>query len=159
MSSIAGSSGFAEKKSQMTKHVLISSFLTRSGLKVLQNSPWRCATQWIQRSKRPSHPCVFQTICENNWYSGFCNVLIINSILDCNCKLSSCRKQTQSAAECVSVLPANVVLWRGSCGASLAQTDTQVLFPQHCAKRPVIFGKCLVFVLEVLAALCESTDW
>lgn len=65
--SIAGSSGFAEKKSQMAQHVLVSSFLTRSGLKVWQNSPWRCSTQWMRRSKRPSHPCVFQTICENNW--------------------------------------------------------------------------------------------
>lgn len=35
--------------------------------------------------------------------SGFCNFPIINSILDCNCKLSSCRGQTQSAAVCVSV--------------------------------------------------------
>lgn len=84
----------------MAKHVLVSSFLTRSGLKVWQNSPQRCPTQWIRRSNAFLTHVYFKPYVKTT-DSGFCNVLIINSILDCNCKLSSCHKQTQSAAVCV----------------------------------------------------------
>lgn len=43
--------------------------------------------------------------------SGFCNFPIINSILDRNCKLSSCRKQTQSAAAACMCVSGGPLMW------------------------------------------------
>lgn len=56
----------------------------------------------------------------------------------------------------VSVLQHNVVYGQ-TCGPSLAQPDMAACFhgPEPSSQS---FGYCLMFVLEALAALCESTD-
>lgn len=86
--------------------------------------------------------------------SSLCIFLIICSILDCTTgKAAAANKQRHCS---VSVLPANM-LYGQTCGPSLAQADMEACFhaPEPTSQS---FGYCLMFVLEDLAALCESTD-
>lgn len=86
--------------------------------------------------------------------SSVCIYLINCSILDCTTpKAAAANKQKNCS---VSVLLANVVYGQ-TCGPSLAQADTEACFhgPEPTSQS---FEYCLMFVLEALAALCESTD-
>lgn len=75
---------------------------------------------------------------------------------------ASCRKQTEAQMKlnpyCSHTRCYQLMLVDGqSCGLSLARADMKVCFhgPQPASQS---FGYCLMFVLESLAALCESTD-
>lgn len=84
--------------------------------------------------------------------NSFCIYLIIYSILDCATPEANKQKHCS-----VSVLLANMVYGQTR-GPSLAQPDMAASFhgPVPTSQS---FWYCLMFVLEALAALCESTDW